>query len=357
MSFPFALTERSVTVTVDGETHTVARGASNFEALRDAVLSEDEAAVKQALTPDASVEAWAYGAFSVRGDQIFYDQDTLDAKLTKRILAMVARRESPRPFMRFWERLTLNPSYRSVTQLWSFLENEKISIDEDGFILAYKGVTRAYRDLHTGKVDNSVGRINEMPRNKISDDPKEACHFGFHVGALEYARNFVAGVSGRIVIVKVDPADVVCVPYDHSAQKMRVCRYTVIGNYGADLSSTVRMRDNEEMPLPDLPPQEDPEAAQPEAAEAYPPAHAAVQDLQALEDQRVVDRLESEAAQPEAPATADPFDFSDLPDSLLCDKKVDALRKYARRLHITDAHLIPGGKVALLARIFDVRRK
>ena len=81
---------------------------------------------------------------------------------------------------------------------------------------------------------------SQMPRNKISDDPRVACHEGLHCGNLAYVRDF-GGTDGgkRIVIVRVDPADVVCVPYDSSMHKVRVCKYTVVGNYsGQPLPST-----------------------------------------------------------------------------------------------------------------------
>ena len=52
-----------------------------------------------------------------------------------------------------------------------------------------------------------------------------------HVGALAYAITFCSGGGSRIVICEVDPENVVCVPYDCSQQKMRVCEYKVIGHH------------------------------------------------------------------------------------------------------------------------------
>jgi hypothetical protein len=57
------------------------------------------------------------------------------------------------------------------------------------------------------------------------------------VGALGYVNSFRQG--GKIVICKVDPADVVCVPYDSSQQKMRVCKYLVVGFFTGQLPDTL----------------------------------------------------------------------------------------------------------------------
>ena len=55
-----------------------------------------------------------------------------------------------------------------------------------------------------------------------------------HVGSLEYATTF--GSSDRIVvIVEVDPADIVSVPSDCEFQKLRTCRYKVVGKYEGPL--------------------------------------------------------------------------------------------------------------------------
>lgn len=53
---------------------------------------------------------------------------------------------------------------------------------------------------------------------------REACTFGTEGYAQDYVR-----VDGVLLTVLVDPPDVVSVPTDSGAQKMRVCRYEVHG--------------------------------------------------------------------------------------------------------------------------------
>ena len=137
--------------------------------------------------------------------------------------------------MNFLEKLMQNPSHRSVEQLWSFVERNGLSIDDDGNILFYKVVRNNYKDKHTGTYDNTPGgEPISCPRNEVSDDPDVACAAGFHVGGWDYSGPtgiFKTRSDDRVVICKVDPADVVSVPKDANAGKCRICKYTVVGDF------------------------------------------------------------------------------------------------------------------------------
>ena len=49
----------------------------------------------------------------------------------------------------------------------------------------------------------------------------QACGHGFHVGTMNYASQF-GGSNRHLMACKVNPKDVVSVPYDHSCEKCRV---------------------------------------------------------------------------------------------------------------------------------------
>lgn len=233
----YTMTNESISVVSStGKTYNIQRNAPNFEALRRALTSGDWSAAEASLEVRSNVERWANGKFTFTpdGTGLLYQGQPVPESFSRRVLDMSARDQDPQALFNFYERLQRNPSYRSTQQLFQFLEHVHIPILKSGHFLAYKGVREDYKDVHSGTFDNRPGNRHEMPRNQISDDQNVACHVGFHVGALEYARNF-GGESSRIVVCLVDPADVVCVPNDYSAQKVRVCRYAVIGHYGDPL--------------------------------------------------------------------------------------------------------------------------
>lgn len=233
----YTATNESVTVLWQGKPVTVKRGSANFEGLKKACMQGNWDEVPHHLKSDSSVERWAKGKFKVLNGQVSYNGDNLPTDLNNRIFEMATLGQDPSAILNFWERLQRNPSARSVEQLWRFLNNIGIPLTPDGCFLAYKSIRRDFKDVHSGTIDNSPGKVVEEQRNKISDDPNQACHFGLHVGALKYVEDF--GPSDkRIVICKVDPEHVVCVPNDYDSQKMRVCRYEVIGFHGEALPNT-----------------------------------------------------------------------------------------------------------------------
>ena len=57
--------------------------------------------------------------------------------------------------------------------------------------------------------------------------------------------------SGRIVVCRVDPEHVVCVPKDASYAKVRVCEYLVVGHFGQALPSTTMAEETVEQEATD----------------------------------------------------------------------------------------------------------
>ena len=344
------MTTDTITVAVDGNVSTVRRGAPNFPGLRKALYEDNWAEVPALLTVAGSIESWSKGDFRVVGGKVHLKGDALPGELSKRIVTMVTKSEDPSSLLNFWEKLQRNPSHRSVSQLWAFLSHKNIPLTEDGCFLAYKSVRADYKDHHSGTVDNTVGVINEMPRNQISDDPNHACHEGYHVGALGYASRFGGG-DRRIVICKVDPADVVCVPYDSSQEKMRVCKYEVFGHYGSDLPDTVYPPDTDEYEEDD----ED-EYEEDDEGEDFAPVPFGVPALKDIDPGPSPKAKTADAPIKKSKRGSGWAAFDRMDEEKLLDQSLDSLRKYASNgLRILGASKIPGGKMALVARIMDVR--
>jgi hypothetical protein len=154
------------------------------------------------------------------------------------------------PLVKFLAKLMLNPSKRAVDELYTFLEHKNLPITDNGNFLAYKGVDSQYWSIHSGNVRLLKGRANnnghifngigeeiQIPRNQVDDNKENHCSYGLHAGTLEYANGF-RNDGGKLIIVEIDPADVVSIPSDCECQKLRTCRYKVVDEYkGAALSN------------------------------------------------------------------------------------------------------------------------
>ena len=83
---------------------------------------------------------------------------------------------------------------------------------------------------------NKVGETLEMPRNGVCDDASYGCSSGFHAGSLEYAEGY--GNGGHLMVVEINPKDVVSVPNDCNCQKLRTAKYKVVDHYKTKLADT-----------------------------------------------------------------------------------------------------------------------
>ena len=160
------------------------------------------------------------------------DGNPMHSTLTDRMLEMHSDGFDVAPLSNFLENLMDNPSYRAVNELYGFLEKSNLPITDDGHFYAYKRVDSNFKDMYTHKMDNSIGQLVSMPRNKVNEDKHQTCSTGLHFCAREYLSSYGTGGSSKIVMVKINPRDVVSIPTDYNNAKGRCCQYKVIRELG-----------------------------------------------------------------------------------------------------------------------------
>lgn len=219
-----------VTVMMNGETHTINGDHANYSAIREALKAKDHVLVEQLINVKKTLINFVQGTVRIVGDQVFYGDMEVKGSVVNRILQMVREGFDAQPMLKFLGNLMQNPSKRAVDELYGFLEATSLPITEDGHFLAYKKVRDDYRDFYTGTMDNSIGKVLEMPRNQVDDNKDQTCSYGLHFCSLSYLPHYHGG-SGRVVIVKINPADVVSIPSDYNNAKGRAARYEIVGEY------------------------------------------------------------------------------------------------------------------------------
>ena len=68
-------------------------------------------------------------------------------------------------------------------------------------------------------------------RSQVNDNPNQTCSTGLHFCSQNYLGHFS---GARVMILKINPRDVVSIPTDYDFSKGRCCRYEVIGEIGND---------------------------------------------------------------------------------------------------------------------------
>jgi hypothetical protein len=233
-------TDGFLTIVADGVQHTVLASNPMFASAVSAFQSKDWDALMLVIDPSRKFNNLyaKYEQIEVKDGSVFVSGDVVRSIVADRIINFLADGIDCLPIFKFITRLHLNPSKRAVDELYTFLEHKHLPLTETGTFLAYKAVRQDFTDKHTGKFDNSVGNVLEMPRNKVDDDKNVGCSYGFHAGTLAYATNF-AGGNDRMVLVEIDPADVVSIPTDCEFQKLRTCRYKVVAECERPLTEHV----------------------------------------------------------------------------------------------------------------------
>jgi hypothetical protein len=241
MSISFNFHDDTLTVLVKNSAHTLKNSHPNFKRIMDAIRQNDEKLLEDLLKPSTDkfveyIEKSTNNRVKYVNGRVFLDDKELNNIIVDRIREF-ARFDLPfNHLLLFIENLSKNPSYRAQQELFKFLENKNLPITEDGCFLAYKAVNQNWRDIYSDTIDNTIGNTISIERNLVDDNCNHACSAGLHCGAIPYVTSY-GGDNSIIIIVKVNPADVVSVPLDSNCQKIRVCKYVCFAKYEGPLSS------------------------------------------------------------------------------------------------------------------------
>ena len=250
MSVPFMFVDGNLTVVLKNKSHQVLPDHLNYKMIMEALPTASEDELLGMVDVETAVASFSDGRVTVENGVVKFDGDEVHGSISKRILEFMKNGLPFEPLVQFLHNVMENPSMQSQRELYDFLEHENLPITEDGYFLAYKAVRIDFKDKYRGVFDNSVGQVCEMVRAKVDDNREVGCSQGLHAGALSYVASYGSVESGdKIVIVKINPKDVVSVPKDCDCQKLRTCRYEVVGLYEGELDRPMYSADYSNSPI------------------------------------------------------------------------------------------------------------
>ncbi len=228
----YHILKTTIIINHKGRHFSVDRDSDNGRLIIEHIKASNWADIIELIDIDAKIAKFSDSIFHVFEGELYSYGERVTGYMGKKIIEFHTEGLPFEYLLKFWHNLRLNPSDESRENLFRFLEANDFPLTPDGFFIAYKKVTSEYMDLYSREISNAIGDVVEIPREDVTEDPSIACASGLHVASWEYANNFQ---MGQLIEVKVNPADVVSVPYDYGNAKCRCCKYVVVGNAGDEI--------------------------------------------------------------------------------------------------------------------------
>lgn len=221
-------TVKTLTLFVDGKPRTIDSSAPLYAAVFDALKAGDAKKLASLFQVKKSIAEISNGRFKIYDDEtLMFDGKEVKNVLVGRMVAMLRNGLDVAPLCLFLENLLQNPSQDSIAETYLFLEHNDLPITEDGHFLAYKAITGDYKDCYSRRLDYSIGKTPEMPRSEVQANRNVTCDRGLHFCSRSYISMYGSG-GNRLVIMKINPRDVVSIPVDYNNAKGRCCKFHIL---------------------------------------------------------------------------------------------------------------------------------
>lgn len=257
----YMMSDNFITVVIDNSNvYQVIKGSPQYDKVRSALKEGDWELVKNVVSLGTFIPKFTHGNISVSEDTVLYKERKINGSVVEHLLQMMAEGFDYKPLVRFLDKLYKNPNETAIESLYDFIKHHGITLAEDGDILLYKSLRPDWTDHYSGKILNKIGSYHRMERSEVNNNGDLCASTGYHAGSIHYVEEFYKGEHNKRVIVKVNPEDVVIVPRKEN-NKIRVCAYTVVGEYRGKMKSVgviteaVQSEEKEEKEINYIPPQ------------------------------------------------------------------------------------------------------
>jgi hypothetical protein len=228
--FPYTISDRGITLFIDGMPRLFSNTHPSFSAIMKAVDEDNQDVIRGLCDVRREVIKMTLGRVKIMDNTILVADREVSGKLTDRILEMVSRgSKTVDGLIKFLDKLMSNPSPTAINELYLFIEACDLPITSNGNFLAYKRVRADYTDCHSGTISNKVGETPWMQREEVDPVRDNLCSTGLHFCSYGYLPHFGNSAGNKVMVVEINPADVVSIPSDYDNSKGRCWTYRVVG--------------------------------------------------------------------------------------------------------------------------------
>lgn len=244
MNVAYIMQGDNITFTINGSSTVVNKKTHlNYKKIVKAMKAENWDKVQSLVDVSASIASFYKGKIEIRNGGVFWKGNAIHNSLTKRLVEMYRNGMPVTALIAFMKNIMENPSRTAVDELYGFLEKNDLPLTNDGCFMAYKrihavkskkGKVKGFVDCYTKTINNDVGQVVKMRRNGVDDNRHNTCSIGLHFCSMGYLQAFGFGGDNPIVLVKINPRDVVSIPTDYNNSKGRCCEYEVVAVHEGD---------------------------------------------------------------------------------------------------------------------------
>jgi DNA-binding protein Fis len=227
---PYTLNDTGITFYLRGQ-KTIRSDFHDFAALVDAIKVGDADLVDALANPRKVVAIATFGNVVISNDDdVLFRGNPVPDYLANRILVHVKKNLPVEPMCAFAEKLMGNPNVGVRNDLYKWLEKGQMPLYPDGDFLAYKRVRHDFSPVHSGGSygkNQAPGQVVTQPRDTCNEDRSTTCASGLHFCSFSYLSEFASsnGSTDKIIVLKINPRDVVAIPHDYNDAKGRTCRF------------------------------------------------------------------------------------------------------------------------------------
>lgn len=229
-------TDTGLSLFLNNKSYAINDDHPHFEDIKQALRDKDYSRIEGLIDVAGSIKTYVEAVPEAEGVSVADGIITVDGydfppEVSAKVLRMIREGAPADPIYRHLRKIMQNPRPAARREFLLFAVANDFLIAEDGDFLAYRSVRADYKDKYTGTIDNSVGQVVEIPRDEVDDRRDVTCSFGLHFASYNYAATQYgqgAHSGDHVMVVKINPKDVVAIPSDYNNQKGRCCRYEVI---------------------------------------------------------------------------------------------------------------------------------
>ncbi len=227
---PHSFTATGISIFANGKPYMIPTDHINYNNIIEALKNKKWDAIIDLIDIKGFVEKISFGNIIItEDDDVYYRNYKVNAYLANHIIELTQNKLPVDSIINFTEKLMTNPNIDVRDDLYKWLENGNTPIYDDGDFVAYKVVRNDFKSIHGGKLDNKPGMNVKMDREKCDSNRDKTCSTGLHFCSYDYLSSFGAcNDDTTVVLLKINPKNVVAIPNDYNMTKGRACEYHVL---------------------------------------------------------------------------------------------------------------------------------